>query len=93
MADQLTTIIDTCRGTQNKHFKWFARLIENHFEGILSHVTYRISSGKIEGINNKVKTMRRQAYGYVDDGYFFLKIIDVSRNTRVKNPKSHKISY
>lgn len=55
MADQLTTIIDTCRGTQNKHFKWFARLIENHFEGILSHVTYRISSGKIEGINNRSK--------------------------------------
>lgn len=91
MADQVTKIIDTCRGTRNNHFEWFARLLENHFEGIISHATYRISSGKIEGINNKIKTVRRQAFGYHDDGYFFLKIIDASYNTTVKNPKSHRI--
>lgn len=91
MADQITVIIDTCRGTKNKHFEWFARLLENHFEGIISHASYRISSGKIEGINNKIKTVRRQAFGYHDDGYFFLKIIDSSYHTTVKNPKSHRI--
>lgn len=91
MADQITVIIDTCRGTKNKHFEWFARLLENHFEGIISHASYRISSGKIEGINNKIKTVRRQAFGYHDDGYFFLKIIDSSYHTTVKNPRSHRI--
>ena len=91
MADQVTKIIDTCRGTRNTHFEWFARLLENHFEGIISYAAYRISSGKIEGINNKIKTVRRQAFGYHDDGYFFLKIIDASYNTTVKNPKSHRI--
>ncbi len=90
MADQVTKIIDTCRGTKNKHFQWFAKLLENHFEGIISHATYGISSGKIEGINNKIKTVRRQAFGYHDDGYFFLKIIDASYNQTVKNPKSHR---
>ena len=35
---------------------------------------------KIEGINNKIKTLRRQAYGYPDDEYFFLKLIDMSRH-------------
>ena len=30
-------------------------------------------------------------YGYPDDEYFFLKLIDVSRGGYVRNPKSHKL--
>ncbi|MDD6176338.1 MAG: transposase, partial [Ruminobacter sp.] len=57
-----------------------------------AHATYKISNGKIEGINNKIKTLRRSAYGYLDDDYFFLKIFDISRAKYVHNPKSHKIN-
>ena len=92
MADMIMEIIDICRATKNKHLCWFARLLDTHFEGIIAHATYRISSGKIEGMNNKIKTIRRQGYGYPDDEYFFLKIIDSSRNTYVRNPASHKIN-
>ena len=42
-------------------------------------------------INNKIKTLRRQGYGYPDDEYFFLKLLDMSRKKYVRNPKSHKI--
>lgn len=91
MANEITDIIDICNSTENKHFLWFARLLENHFEGIIAHATYRISSGKVEGMNNKIKTIRRQGYGYPDDDYFFLKIFDASRETYIRNPKSHKI--
>ena len=35
--------------------------------------------------------MRRRAYGYCDDDYFFLKIMDESRREYVRSPKSHKI--
>ena len=49
--------IDTCRATKNSHFQWFARLIENHYEGIMAHASLQIASGKIEGINNKIKVM------------------------------------
>ncbi|MDQ2890479.1 MAG: transposase, partial [Gemmatimonadota bacterium] len=28
----------------------------------------------LEGINNKIKVLKRMAYGYRDDAYFFLKI-------------------
>ena len=91
MARLIIEIIDTCNGTKNRHFEWFGRLLLNHFEGIISHATYKLSSGKIEGINNKIKTLRRQAYGYRDDGYFFLKIIDASRSRPARNPKSHRI--
>jgi len=27
-------------------------------------------------MNNKIKVLTRMAYGYRDDGYFFLKIMD-----------------
>lgn len=55
MSEQVFEMIDLCHATGNKHFKWFARLLENHFAGIIAHATFRISSGKIEGINNKIK--------------------------------------
>jgi transposase len=29
----------------------------------------------VEGINNKIKTMKRQAYGYRDQEFFELKIL------------------
>ena len=57
----------------------------------MAHASFRASSGKVEGMNNKIKTIRRQGYGYSDDDYFFLKIFDASRETYVRNPKSHKI--
>lgn len=91
MSEQVISIIDTCRATKNSHFEWFANMIENHFEGIIAHASLRISSGKIEGINNKIKTLRRQGYGYPDDDYFFLKLIDMSRGSYVRNPKSHRL--
>ncbi len=59
---------------------WFSKILKNHYDGIISHAEYQISTGKIEGVNNKIKTVRRQAYGYPDDEYLFLKIMDVSRS-------------
>ena len=91
MAEDIISIIDTCTATENCHFLWFAKLLDSHFEGIIAHASIPVSSGKIEGINNKIKTLRRQAYGYHDDDYFFLKIMDISRKAYVKNPKSHKL--
>ena len=91
MAESVMNIIDTCRSTGNKHFQWFAHLLECHLPGIIAHAAFRISSGKIEGINNKIKTLRRQAYGIPDDEYFFLKVVDASHRTYVRNPKSHMV--
>lgn len=80
MMIELVDIVGICFSTGNKHFIWFGKLIVNHIDGIITHATYKISSGKIEGINNKIKTLRRQAYGYPDDEYFFLKLFDITRN-------------
>ena len=91
MAEEIIEIIDICTATNNKHMLWFARLLDHHFEGIVAHADYAISSGKVEGVNNKIKTLRRQGYGYPDDEYFFLKLFDISRKAYIRNQKSHKL--
>ena len=53
----------------------FANTLKAHRSGILAWYKYRISTGKLEGINNKIKTMKRQAYGYRDQKFFELKIL------------------
>lgn len=88
---EIISIIDTCKASNNKHLLWFMRLLGNHFEGIIAYATYNISAGKIEGINNKIKTLHKQAYGYRDDEYFFLKLLDISRKNYIRNLLSHKI--
>jgi len=91
MKIAIDEIIDLCEATGNKHFLWFKRLLENHMFGIITHATYNISSGKIEGLNNVIKTTRKQGYGYPDDEYFFLKLFDASRRTYERNPSAIKI--
>jgi transposase len=54
----------------------FVTLLERHLEGIISHCHYPLNTGLLEGINNKIKVLKRMAYGYRDDAYFFLKIRD-----------------
>ena len=91
MSDAISDIMDICEATGNKHLLWFRKLLDDHFEGIIAHATYRISAGKIEGINQKIKTLHRHGYGYPDDEYFFLKIMDMSRKQYVRNQPSHRI--
>jgi transposase len=51
-----------------------ANTIGAHRTGILAYYDYPISTAPLEGINNKIKTMQRQAYGYRDKEFFKLKI-------------------
>jgi transposase len=90
MCYEISEIISLCIETKNPHFIGFAMMLNSHFDGIVSHTIHRISTGKIEGINNKIKTLRRQGYGYPDDEYFFLKLLDMSRQVYVRNPLSHR---
>lgn len=52
----------------------FARRLKEHLPGILSHCRYPLNTSVLEGINNKIKVIKRMAYGFRDDDYFFLKI-------------------
>lgn len=54
----------------------FARRLGNYLEGIVSSASYRLNTSVLEGMNNKIKVLKRMAYGYRDKAYFFLKIKD-----------------
>ena len=52
----------------------FVAMLERHREGILNHCQYPIHTSKLEGINNTIKVIKRDAYGYHDERYFSLKV-------------------
>ena len=52
----------------------FARTLRLHRRSLLNWYVYPISTGPLEGTNNKIQTMKRQAYGYRDAEFFRLKI-------------------
>lgn len=52
-----------------------ANTLATHRYGLLNWYDYPISTGPLEGTNNKIKTMKRQAYGYRDTEFFKLKIL------------------
>lgn len=54
--------------------KTFVRRLEPYLPGILAHCRWPLGTHLVEGINNKIKVIKRMAYGYRDDAYFFLKI-------------------
>jgi len=47
--------------------------------GILSHCVWPLHTSRLEGINNKIKVIKRIAYGFRDEEYFFLKIGSIHR--------------
>ena len=49
--------------------------LQAHRNGILAWYDYPISTGPLEGTNNKIKTLQRQAYGCRDHAFFKLKIL------------------
>lgn len=53
----------------------FAKTLAAHRTGILAYYDSHISTGPLERTNNKIKTMKRQAYGFRDQEFFKLKIL------------------
>lgn len=58
-------------------FEKFAKMIERHWDGIVSycHPDAKVSLGFMEGLNNKIRVIQRRAYGIKDQEYLRLKVI------------------
>jgi transposase len=52
-----------------------AKALLKHQTGILNWWVNPINNGKMEGANNKIKTLTRQAYDYRDEDFFILKLL------------------
>lgn len=57
-----------------KALKQFADKLKGYVSGIIASATHRLNTSVLEGMNNKIKVIKRMAYGYRDNEYFFMKI-------------------
>ena len=56
------------------HMGQFIKTLRRFEYGILNHCDFPIGTSRLEGVNNKIKVIKRKAYGFHDPVYFGLKI-------------------
>jgi transposase len=77
----ITDAIEACQDYFNETgkrtlypLKQLSFTLTRNLSGILNYFEHFITNGKAEGLNNKIKTLKRQAYGYRDMEYFKLRL-------------------
>jgi transposase len=79
LKEDFRNIFETCKTPEEgqKHLKeWFQKAktvygavletIRNHLDNICNYFLNRTSSGVMEGLNNRIKLIKRQAYGFLN---------------------------
>jgi transposase len=73
-----TTFLDgwirRAEATGVKTLQRMGRTLAAHRSGLVAYYDAMITSGPMEGTNDKIKTVKRQAYGFRDQEFFKLKI-------------------
>jgi len=71
---------ELAKSLKNRSVNTFVRMLQRYRYGIINHCDYPIHTGKLEGVNNKIKVIKRKAYGFHDLRYFTLKIYQAFSN-------------
>lgn len=82
LAEARRFLDDWCRRAEASTLsvlKKMASTFQMHRTGLLNYHRCPISTGPLEGVNNKIKTLQRQAYGYRDQEFFHLRIYSIHR--------------
>lgn len=66
--------IERARATEIRQLRQMANTLSIHRNGLLAYYDVPITTGRLEGTNNKIKTLQRQAYGFRDLEFFCLRI-------------------
>jgi transposase len=68
---------DSLKWQRLRSYEKFATMVDAHWDGIASycHADNKVALGFVEGLNNKIRTIQRKAYGYRDEEYFRLKVL------------------
>jgi len=77
----LNAWVEEAKATELKHFVKLAATLEEHRPGLLAYFEHRISTGPLEGLNNKIKVLKRNAYGYRDMEYFKYRLFFLHEST------------
>ena len=76
--DYLKKWASACIASGLKPFVQLGKRLLRHAKSILEYFIHRVSNGFAEGINNKIKVIKRMAFGFHDFEYFRLKILSVT---------------
>lgn len=83
--------IELCRESRIEEFIEASNTIENWIEYIVnSFIDKRLSNGYTEGLNNKIKVIKRVGFGYKNFDFFRLRILYILKNENLKKMKSRK---
>lgn len=66
-------LFDWCEKAR-RYLTRLVKTIENWWNPVLNACFYPLNNGRQEGINNKIKLIKRQGYGFKDRGLFRLKV-------------------
>ena len=69
--------VEQVKGTKIPLLAKVANTIAAHRTGILAWYDCNISTAKVEGINNKIKILKRNAYGFRDEEYLKLRLYNL----------------
>jgi transposase len=76
-------------------FKKLAATVRGHLEGILAFIATGLSNGIVEGLNGKIRTITRRAYGFHSAGslisFIFLCCSGLVLNPVFKTPDLHPL--
>ena len=73
--DSLLVWYRVVRESKLSPFRQFSKTIRKYRKLIEAYITSRLTTAASEGINNKIKTLKRMAYGYQNEGSFRNKIL------------------
>ena len=73
--ERLGLLEERIEGSSIPEFKELLHTLTNWREEILNYFAYRITNGFVEGKNNRIKTIKRMAYGYRNMDNFRLRIL------------------
>ena len=74
LKDTLDRYIKKLKDTNIDPLKKFAKKLDKYWYGIVSYALHPIHTSILEGVNNKIKEIKRTAFGYHDLEYFKLKV-------------------
>ena len=80
LAEATRFLHDWCRRAEASTLSVLTKMastFQMHRTGLLNYHRCPISTGPLEGVNNKIKTLQRQAYGYRDQEFFQLRIYSI----------------
>ncbi len=71
--------LEMAKGVKADCYQKLVRAMVRYRAGIVAYCKHRVSSGPLEGLNNKIRKLLHMAYGYRDMDFLMLRIMSINR--------------